>query len=392
MILIEEPRRIDRVRSLNILRGRANVSCLAVLVIAIVLSGCGDTTENTAPEPREWSAEAEPHLPPEVAGERWMPYFSELAASAPENQVIEGADGWLYFAPEIRHLGLERFWGESAAAVSRAEDPAHADPLAAILDFNEQLASIGVRLIFVPVPAKAAVYPTQLPGDAPGTPSVLERADAVDVAFLKVLAENGVETIDLVPQFLIARDRGAPLFCKQDTHWSSRGASIAAERIAHVIGGPDWRAAQPTVAYETDIRTIAFEGDLHRRLGDPDRAKESMEAAFVSRIGSAGPGPVELDRDSPVLLLADSHGLVFHAGGDMHAEGAGLPEHLSRALGFPVDLIAVRGSGATPARVDLLRRGDKLAGKKVVVWVISVREYTEGQGWALVPVVDPETS
>jgi alginate O-acetyltransferase complex protein AlgJ len=73
---------------------------------------------------------------------------------------------------------------------------------------------------------------------------------------------------------------------------------------------------------------------------------------------------------------------VFHGGGDMHARGAGLADHLGEELGFPVDLAAVRGSGATPSRITLLRRRDNLAGKKVVIWCMSVREFTEGaQGW-----------
>ncbi len=360
---------------------------VSLLSMTLVLGGCRDE-----PETKQWSAEVEPHLAPEVAGARWTPYFADLAAAAPANQVIEGSDGWLYFAPEIRHLGLDQFWGDAAAEVSRAEDPANADPLAAIVDFKEQLAAAGVRLIFVPVPAKAAVYPSPLPGDAPGTPSVLERADAMDAAFLKALTEAGVETIDLVPSFLIGRDRGPRLFCQQDTHWAPRGAQVAADRIAQVIGDTEWRAAQPRASYDVNVRAIVVEGDLYRRLNDPDRANEAVEAMFVTRTDEGGPQPVELDRNSPVLLLADSHGLVFHAGGDMHAEGAGLPEHLTRALGFPIDVIAVRGSGATPARVDLMRRGDNLAGKKVVVWVISVREYTEGQGWAKVPVIAPENT
>jgi len=41
----------------------------------------------------------------------------------------------------------------------------------------------------------------------------------------------------------------------------------------------------------------------------------------------------------------------------------------------------------TPARINLLRRGDNLAGKKLVIWCFTVREFTEGQGWKKVPVV-----
>ena len=71
----------------------------------------------------------------------------------------------------------------------------------------------------------------------------------------------------------------------------------------------------------------------------------------------------------------------------MHAQGAGLPDHLAYQLGFPVDVVAVRGSGATPSRLSLFRRRDKMKGKRVVVWCLSVREFTEGQGWRKVPVI-----
>jgi len=72
----------------------------------------------------------------------------------------------------------------------------------------------------------------------------------------------------------------------------------------------------------------------------------------------------------------------------MHAEGAGLPELLSYELGVNVDLVGVRGSGATPARVELVRRRDNLKGKKMVIWCFTVREYTESQtGWQKLPVI-----
>lgn len=83
-------------------------------------------------------------------------------------------------------------------------------------------------------------------------------------------------------------------------------------------------------------------------------------------------------RVSPVVLLGDSPGLVFHAGGEMHAQSAGLPDHLAYQLGFSVDVVAVRGSGAAPSQLNLFRLRDKLKGKRVVVWCFSVREFTKG--------------
>ena len=54
--------------------------------------------------------------------------------------------------------------------------------------------------------------------------------------------------------------------------------------------------------------------------------------------------------------MGDSHCLVFHTGGDLQGTGAGLADQLAAELSAAVDVIGVRGSGATPARVNLLRR------------------------------------
>ena len=65
---------------------------------------------------------------------------------------------------------------------------------------------------------------------------------------------------------------------------------------------------------------------------------------------------MESDPLSPVVLLGDSHTLVFDTGEDMHTQGASLADHLLLELGFAVDLVGVRGSGGTAARINLLRR------------------------------------
>ena len=107
-------------------------------------------------------------------------------------------------------------------------------------------------------------------------------------------------------------------------------------------------------------------------------------------------GCVEPDRASPILVLGDSHVLVFHDGGDMHVTGAGLPDQLAFELGAPVDVLAVRGSGATSARVSLARRAratpDYLASKKVIIWCFGARELTQADAWKLVPLTKPQES
>ena len=90
--------------------------------------------------------------------------YAALAAEAERAQTItiRGREGWLFFGPELRHIGVGPFWGEDAARVSRARKPENADPLPAILDFKRQLDTIGVELILIPVPPKSIVYADML--------------------------------------------------------------------------------------------------------------------------------------------------------------------------------------------------------------------------------------
>ena len=319
--------------------------------------------------------------PPELAA---TGTWTERLTSLGEREVHAGIDGWLFFGPELRHLGAGPFWGAAAAETSRASAPDLRDPLPAILDFHTQLEGAGIELLVVPVPAKAAVYPEALGlddlptgGDGPG------RADR---EFLDLLTEQGVHVADLFELFardMEAQDGGAPLYCRQDTHWSPRATELVAEHLVSQIGAERF-ADVARHDYERTRRTIEIEGDLWRRLERPDLARESIELNVVLEDG-ASPRPW---RDSPVLLLGDSHTLVFHAGGDLLAKGAGLPEQLAFHLGFPVDLVGVRGSGSTAARIALFRRRDELAGKRVVLWVFSSREFTQStDGWREVPVI-----
>ena len=324
-----------------------------------------------------------------------LPVFSDLAAAETElfmqslaekaveaetqkTTVVSGKDGWLFFEPELRHLSVGQFWGDAAARVSQASNPEFADPFLAILDFKTQLDKAGIALIFVPIPAKATIYPEMV--SEHGT--VAARTDKYHLKFYDILREQGVNVLDLVPLFLKNRFTDAgPVYCKQDTHWSGEGCVLAAEAIAEAIGTPSWMREIPKRNIKTETRTTEITGDLWRELGDENLQKEQLQLTYIKEGVSAS------WRASPVVLLGDSHNLVFHAGANMHAQGAGLPDHLAYQLGFPVDVVAVRGSGATPSRLNLYRRRDNMKGKRVVVWCLSVREFTEGQGWRLVPVI-----
>ena len=300
--------------------------------------------------------------------------------------MVPGKDGWLFFVPELRSISVGDFWGDVAKKVSRASNPAYADPLPAILDFKKQLDTAGIELIFVPIPAKATIYPEMI-----SEHTTTKRTDKQFQKFYDILRKQGVNVLDLTDLFLENRNTNSnPLYCKQDTHWSGEACVLAAKAIATHIGTPSWLDEIPKRKASLETRNIEITGDLWRELGKTDLPKEQLQLTFVKTNEEAVTSTQPFGkswRESPVVLLGDSHNLVFHAGSGMHAQGAGLPDHLAYQFGFSVDVVAVRGSGATPSRLTLFRRSDNMKGKRVVVWCLSVREFTEGQGWRKVPVI-----
>lgn len=98
--------------------------------------------------------------------------------------------GWLGgIAWSLSGETTEAFRREVAIHVSRAEQAGKKRPrryggmavlhseapkrqrLPAILDFQEQLRRAGIALLFLPVPAKAVIYPEEISNTAPSVPS-----------------------------------------------------------------------------------------------------------------------------------------------------------------------------------------------------------------------------
>ncbi len=307
------------------------------------------------------------------------------------NGAIRGEGGWLYLTVELVHMGKKRFWGPDSLAAGRAASPNHRDPLPVILDFADQLKRAGIHLILMPVPPKVVIHPERWKSEF-ASKEGSRRLDPYHREFYALLRSRGVDVLDLTDIFLEEKTKNSdPLYCRTDTHWSGSGCQAAAREAARKIRSLEIRQPDPEVLLSTRLATVEITGDLTKLPGGNDSERERIPLRLVER--SLGDRAVFLapDSESPVLILADSHGLVFQAGGDMHSEGAGFFDQLSLELGYPVDLIAVRGSGATPARINLMRRVQIDPGyfpkKKVVVWCFSAREFSESDGWRMVPVM-----
>jgi alginate O-acetyltransferase complex protein AlgJ len=309
------------------------------------------------------------------------------------NIAVAGRDGWLFFTPELHHVGAGRFWGDAAPGASRALEPENADPLPAILDFKDQLDKVGIELLLVPVPPKAMIYADMASAKVKSSDGTRLRFDKYHHEFYDLLRKNGIDVLDMTTEFLAARaGGGAPLYCQTDTHWSGRACVLTARRIAQLVRDRPSLAAVPKSKFREEWKRIPILGDLTPIREGQAPTYETLPLRFVSDDGASKYDPYPAQNEgSPIVLLGDSHDLVFSIGEDMHTKGAGLPEQLAYEIGIAVDLKAVRGSGATPARTLMLQAARKdasyLAGKKLVIWCFSAREFTESIGWQKVPVV-----
>lgn len=305
------------------------------------------------------------------------------AAERGQFGAVAGEDPWFFLPAELRFLSVEGFRGDAIRRLSRARDKQWADPAPAIVDFHEQLKKLGVRLLVVPVPAKAAIYPERLFSGSKGGPGLPKALGEL----YEDLRKAGVEVLDLTDEFIANRDsEHGPVFCATDTHWSGLGCVLAAKVISHQLGGMVGKG--PGKGFSEKWEEVVVKGDLLELPGKP-ATRVPHEKLWVRRVKTDAGGVVKGDSSSPVLLMGDSHTLVFS---ELLDEGAGLVEQLGYELGIVPDLIGLRGAGATEVRARLLRRGMKeegyLRGKKVVVWCFGARELSESDsGWVKLPVL-----
>jgi SGNH hydrolase-like domain, acetyltransferase AlgX len=338
--------------------------------------------------PASRAAEAPAQIPLSGAQQNLRGEFaSKVLSSERKNAAASAeADGWLFFAAEFRLLSLGRFWGDEAPKMSRSHKPELADPIPAIVDFQKQLKARGIELLVVPVPPKAAIYPEKV---VPGFNLRTDDPAPFLHRFYEELRAAGIDVLDLTQPFVQNRDdkRGG-VFCKTDSHWSGLGCVLAAQAIAENIRA---KLAAPASKkeYAAEWKESEIKGDLVSLLPHDHHPKPVLEKITVRSVSEKATGSaIQPDSNSPVLLLGDSHTLVFH---DFLSERAGLIDQMTQEMGVAPDLIGTRGSGATPVRISLYRHSlknpDYLAKKKVVVWCFAAREFTEStEGWAKIPV------
>lgn len=334
-------------------------------VAALLLLSCAPADPRTAPTPGD---------PPGDAVS--LSALTEKLRGLDRKGLLIGPDGWLFLAEEADLL-VPRDRATPAASESEHVSIPQ-DRRRAILDLRAQLASEGIELLFLPVPAKLAIYPERfVGGELAGSPARLD--DRVRRFYLELEAA-AVEVIDLTDAFLAQRvPNPDPLYVATDSHWSPRGCVIAAEQLGRLIRERLGRT-RPAPRFPESPIWIERAGDLTsylpRRRFPPDR---------IRLLPVTEPEVHELARDRPeprVLLIGDSNLVVYRD------HRSGLSDQLERELAEPVTVVAMQAGGATGARQALARRPELLKARRIVVWVASARLLVSGPAWQSV-ALDP---
>ena len=319
--------------------------------------------------------------------QRLRPYVQSarfIALRELGDKAIVGRDGWLFYKPAVQYL-VEP-WSPDLAGDQ-------GDILSAVVSFRDQLAERDIKLLVVPVPNKASIYPDKLTARANFRD---HRINAKTLDIISRLRQAGVEVVDLFALFRQARRylggqarAAAPLgeatryYLAQDSHWSPDGVQLAAKAVAKSIIDPGWVEKGHT-EYTLKSATIQRHGDILKMIQVPQiEGQFEPEQIHCTRvINSATNQPYQDDPNSEILVLGDSFLRIYSQD---EPGAAGFVEHLAYELGFALASIVNDGGASTLVRQQLSRNPKLLANKKVVVWEFVERDIRFGaEGWQVV--------
>jgi alginate O-acetyltransferase complex protein AlgJ len=322
-------------------------------------------------------------------GKSWTSWTAEISvlraalkkrfdAMPAGSKALAGSDGFLFFRNSIAYV----------LGGDLAKQNGDRNPIPVIVEWKKLLAKHGVDFLFVPIPTKEEIFPDKTgpaPDDVILAPFAGKVVNPFGRKFLLDLADKGVETVDLLPAFLAERKastgKGESLYQAQDTHWTARGLELAAKIVAERITRYPWYKGITAhrQAYKTKDESFTRHGDLHSRLPEAERAKFAPETLVGHQVVNADGTLYEDDPDSPIVILGDSFTGVYEL---MDCEHAGVSAHIAKEIGYPVDLVMSYGGGPN-VREKLLRRGEeKLATKKLVIWMMTDRDlFDYAEGW-----------
>jgi hypothetical protein len=308
----------------------------------------------------------------------WMQYARFIILGELGDKVVIGRSRWLFYKPAVQYL---------IEPLSPEIDYSRGDIFSAITSFRDQLAKRGIRLLVVPVPNKASVYPDMLTRRARQTD---DRVSYKTLEIISRLRQTGIEVVDIFAVFKQARaglppDQSTSYYLPQDSHWSCEGMRLAAKTVGQKILELGW-VEKGHAEYTLRSTTIQRHGDILKMIQVPqiERQFDAEQIHYTQVVNRATNQPYHDDPNSEILVLGDSFLRIYSQD---EPGAAGFVEHTAYELGFALASIINDGGASTLVRQQLSRNPKLLANKKVVVWQFVERDIRFGtEGWQIIPV------
>ena len=289
----------------------------------------------------------------------------------PGEKVVLGAgEGrWLFYRQDVEFLVQPSPLDVRSAKLD--------NPIQAILKFREQLKKKGVELLVVITPGKPSIYPERLTG-ASGEKPIASHGKAI----LDSLTKLGLNTVDLYTPLLAAKANDAnlgELYLNDDTHWTPRGAELAAGEIAKkvnsMVNAGLIDIGEPSVDYEVTDSLADRMGDIGEMSG-----LNKFNVFKVQQVTGHVVSPFKDDfRKSKILILGDSFSRIYQTDAPVNA---GWIAHFAKNISRPVSSIVSDGGASTLVREKLARKAGVLKGKNLLIWEFVERDLRFGaEGW-----------
>jgi hypothetical protein len=300
-------------------------------------------------------------------------YAQFLLSADMGDKALMGRSGWFFYRPAVQYL-IEPLPADFNYNPTNV--------LSVIISFRDQLARRGIKLLVMPAPNKASIYPEMLTRWAVG---LKKPVNPKTIDILSKLRESGVEIVDLFKLFAEARQNLSPgdntrYYLAQDSHWSPDGMRLAARAVAKRILDLGW-AEKGNVKYSLKPVTIERHGDVLKMIRVP-KIESSFEPETLKceQVVNVDTGRLyQDDPSSQILVMGDSFLRIYSRD---EPGSAGFIEHLACELGFPPTSVVNDGGASTLVRQELSRKPTLLRNKKLIVWEFVERDIRFGtEGW-----------
>ncbi|OWV18687.1 hypothetical protein B7990_05285 [Fibrobacter sp. UWB4] len=343
-------------------------------------------------------------------------------------------DKWLFYRQDVEFLVQPSPLDVRSAKLD--------NPVKAIEKFRDQLKAKGVELLVVITPGKPSIYTERLTGRdsrvaGAGNAAAVGNAAGLQSHGKKILdslTRAGFNTVDLYTPLLAAKSRDSvegALYLNDDTHWTPRGAELAADVIAKKVremvdaGIVKFRKTD-------DVRYIASDS-IADRMGDvgemsglnkfgvfkvqkvtghvvmqqnikerteklpmdtacvaaAKNACKKSDSCFIAQSALCERDTVLYDtsitpfkddfRKSEILILGDSFSRIYQTDSPVNA---GWIAHFAKNMNRSVASIVSDGGASTLVREKLARKSSVLKGKKLLIWEFVERDLRFGaEGW-----------